>query len=172
MIMMTTIHTPPIARLLFQNDRRVSPLRSAGPAWTSPPSRTAATGADAPASACTAAESGPPAGDASCPGIADPRVEYAVGDVSEQVAHDRGHPDDKRGAEQDREVVRKGGLPEEQAHAGEIEDRLRDNRAADDVGQGQAENRHYRQQRIAKQVLYHYQPLRHSLGPDHADVVR
>src|ERR1700733_5394668 len=66
-------------------------------------------------------------------GITDPRVEHAVGDVGGQVAEHGGHADDQRPAEHHREVMGERGVPEQQAHAGEVEYRLRDDRAGHDI---------------------------------------
>src|ERR1700722_5209552 len=58
--------------------------------------------------------------------IADPWIEYPVGDVSGQVPDNRGDADDERGPEHDRVIVGQRRLPEQQAHAGEVEDRFSD----------------------------------------------
>src|SRR5579859_5790994 len=72
---------------------------------------------------CSANESSPAPG-AAMPGapvprsaadIADPRVKHRVGDVGEQAADDGGHPDDQRGAKQDREVMMRRGVEEQQS---------------------------------------------------------
>src|ERR1700677_2592299 len=63
-------------------------------------------------------------GTASVADMAHPRVEDSVRDVRGQAPGYRGDSDDKRGAEQHREVMLRGGAVEEQAHPGKVEDRL------------------------------------------------
>src|ERR1700733_12000138 len=159
----TMIAVPVIARLLVVNARKLSwapALALAPEAITSPPS--GARGLPA-GDGCVGAVSGA--------AIADPWVERAVGDVGGQVADHGGHADDQRPAEHHREVVGERGLPEQQAHAGEVEYRLRDDRAGHDIRKRQPENGDHRQQRVAQHMTGQHQPLRHALGPRHPDVV-
>src|SRR6202161_242520 len=151
----TMIAVPVIARLLVVNARRLS-WAPAPEAITSPPSMT--TGRPA-------GDGGVGVGAVSGAAIADPRVERAVGDVGGQVAGHGGHADDQRPAEHHRKVVGERGLPEQQAHAGEVEYRLNDHRAGHDVRKRQPEDGDHRQQRVAQHMTCQHQPLRHALGP-------
>src|SRR5450755_1565293 len=58
-----------------------------------------------------------PAGASSVADIAHPRIKHPVGDVGDQAAYDRGHADDQRRAQQDREIVMGSRVVEQQPHA-------------------------------------------------------
>src|SRR5579875_911344 len=122
------IAAPLIARLLLANALKVSCVPPEV-AVTWPASGTGAP-PGTPGPAAWPAGSGTVSGAA----IADPRVQDAVGHVGGQVPDHGGHPDDQRPAENHRVVVGARGLPEQKAHPGEVEHRLRDHRSGHDVG--------------------------------------
>src|SRR5277367_5470195 len=105
----STTPQPPIARLLC---RKSCSSRFPGGPWvvTSPPDGAAPVGTTptgaTPAALPTAASS------ADC--MTDPGIENAVSDVRDKIPEHRRDADDQRRAQQDREVVAEGRLPEQQ----------------------------------------------------------
>src|SRR5271154_698699 len=112
----------------------VSSSRPEPRVWIAPPSASAGRPAEVTGGTASAAD------------MAHPRVEDSVRDVRGQAPGYRGDSYDKRGSEQHREVMLRGGAVEEQAHPGKVEDRLRDDRAAHDVRQRETDDRDDRQQ--------------------------
>src|SRR5580700_112659 len=129
----TMIAVPVMARLLCRKALKLSCAPPVLPA-ASPPSGVMTS---VPASV---------GGASSGVAIPDPRVQDAVGDVGGEIAEHGRDANDQSAAQHDREVVCERGLPEQQSHAGEVEDRLSDEGARHDVGQGESENRDDRQE--------------------------
>src|SRR5712691_5610639 len=126
-----------------------------GGATTPPPAAAAATGV----------------GPGCVSGIANPRVEVAVDDVGEQVGED----DDDRGHEQPRhdgvEVELVELVAEVEAHAVEAEDRLGDDRPAEQAADVERDHGHERDEGVAEDVLHDHAPFRKALRPRGAHVV-
>src|SRR5687768_18270214 len=74
--------------------------------------------------------------------IPDPRVEVAVEDVGEEVREDDERAGDGEDALQHRIVGPRRGIPEEPPHPGPAEDLLGDERADEQLGQVERDDRH------------------------------
>src|ERR687891_1087346 len=103
--------------------------------------------------------------------VPDPRVEERVGQVDGQVEADHHRRHDEVHRLHDRVVEPGERLEEEQADAGQAEDRLDDDGAADVERHLQADQAHHRDQRVLQRVPEHDRALGQALGPRGADVV-
>src|SRR5277367_4680502 len=84
--------------------------------------------------------------------IADPRIDDRVENVGQQVAGDGRDGHDEGDAQQGREVLPKGRIDGEKAHAGVVEDTLGDHGAADDGPEGQPQERDDRDDGVAQRM--------------------
>src|SRR5690554_2728954 len=84
-------------------------------------------------------------GTARASAIADPRVEQGIGEVHQQVHDDEDHGDEQHGALHQRGVLRADGVHYQPPDAGPGEDRLRENGAAQQAAELQADDRDYGQ---------------------------
>src|SRR5512132_420215 len=103
--------------------------------------------------------------------IAHPRVEHPVEHVHGQVRenHDRGDEHDE--ALHDRIVAPQDGLDEEARDARQVEHGLRDDEAADQERELDADDGHDGQNRVLERVVPDHHPLPLPLGPRRPDVV-
>ena len=86
-------------------------------------------------------------------------VKQEGGGADDGDAHDRGIVEGPRGID---------GIG---ADAGPGEDRLRQHRAGDEIGEGEADHRQGRDQRIAQRMIEQHAQLPRSLGPSHQHVI-
>src|SRR5262245_45970420 len=98
-------------------------------------------------------------------------VEDAVEDVGQQVDDHEGHGHHQREPLDDEVVPPGDGVEQRLAHAGDVEDRLGEDRPAQQRAQRQADDGDDRQHRVPQGVAADHQPLLQALGPGGADVV-
>src|SRR5437764_1402592 len=97
--------------------------------------------------------------------IANPRVQHRVRDVHDQVEDDHRRHHDHHPRQDLRIVPRRHGIDEEPAHPRPLEDVLRDDEAAGDGADVDAELRGDGDQRVAHAVTEDHTPLAEPLGP-------
>src|SRR5215203_6972398 len=103
--------------------------------------------------------------------VPDPWVEECVHDVHHEVHEDDGERRDQDGALHDRQVALLDRVVGEAPDAGDVEDGLREDRAAEQDAQVEAEDGDDRGDRGAQAVLEDDPPLVEALRPGGADVV-
>src|SRR5216684_8832325 len=103
--------------------------------------------------------------------ISDPRIDPAIEEIHEQVAQDEADGDEQDHALHERIVAREDGVHHQAPHAGEGEDVLGDDGAADQGAELEAEHRDHGNQSVFQHVTTDHPPLRESLGPRRADIV-
>src|SRR5947208_8106187 len=104
-------------------------------------------------------------------GIADPRVEYAVEQVGDQVQDDdEGRGDQQPGFERV-DVVAPDGIEQERARALPLEHGLGDHRSTEDRADVQRGDRGQRDERVAQRVPSRDGPARHTFRARQPDVV-
>src|SRR6266850_3889654 len=102
---------------------------------------------------------------------ADPGIDEAIEDVDEEVAHDEADRDQEYDALHERVVAREDGVHHEAADAGQGEDVLGDDGAADQRAELQPQHGDHRDERVAQHVAAHHASLRQALGARGAHVV-
>src|SRR5579883_2128019 len=103
--------------------------------------------------------------------IADPRVEEGIGDVDEEIEADNEKGDDDDVGGDDREIALEDRLQQQIAGPRPLEDRLGDEREADELAELQADHGNDRDEHVAQRVLDDDANRPQPLGPRGAHVV-
>src|SRR5215217_4384999 len=107
----------------------------------------------------------------SAPLVADARVEECVQDVHEQVHHDDGERRDQHGPLHDRQVALLDRVEGQAPDPRDVEDGLREDGAAEQDAEIEAEDGDDRGDRRAQPMAEDYPALPESLGAGRTDVV-
>src|SRR5438477_3075589 len=103
--------------------------------------------------------------------IADPRVEVRVHEVDDEVRNEEEPADDEDGALHERIVTLKDGPQEQSPDAGQREDLLRHDRAAEQVADLDARHRDERDETVLERMAPQDTPFGQPLRARRADVV-
>src|SRR6185295_17196236 len=101
----------------------------------------------------------------------DPRIDEPIEDVDEEIAEDEAHGDQQHDTLHERVVAGEDRVHHQAADAGQREDVLGDDGAADQRAELEPEHGDHRDQGVAQDVTAHHAPLRQALGARRAHVV-
>src|SRR5450759_4760633 len=103
--------------------------------------------------------------------IRHPGIQERIGQIYDQVNQDHKKGGDYRDSLDDRVIAAGDRLDQKLAQAGDRKDGLNDHRAAYQVTELQAEDRHHRDQGVAQGMPPQHHPLAQTLGTGRAHVI-
>src|SRR5690606_13355489 len=102
--------------------------------------------------------------------IPNPRMDQGVEQVDQQIDHHERDRDKQDAALQQRVISVGDRLQDQLTHTGQGKDLLNHHRAAEEIPDLDAENRHHRDQGVPQGVAPNDDPLRRPLDPGHFDI--